>query len=150
MLKNKPIWHRNNKATPMHLTLSCYFSQSFWSLFPKKIKRCQFWVLIENVQFCQIRQLLRFDLKSNDAYFGKFLSRAQHRALCVYFSLYPFRDRPKIPKLLTIFTSRFSKSYLSITKSLNSSIKFSSNTSSLEENFSREKWWTWIFAMESR
>ena len=75
----------------------------------------------------------RFHLKGDDVIFlfsGKLLQRALHRALkCVCFFLLPIRDPPRMPKMLSIITSTFLNSNFCATTSLNSSIKFSSNTS---------------------
>ena len=62
--------------------------------------------------------------------------------------LLPIQEWMKVPKILSMFASTFSKSYFRITN-LNSSINGSSSTSAFELNYSLETWWFWIFAWES-
>ena len=50
--------------------------------------------------------------------------------------------------ILSIFTSRFSKSYFSTTTILNSSIKGSNNTCLLAKDYSIENCWILIFALD--
>ena len=107
--------------------------------------------LLKSVDLCQFPEALRFHSKNVMARFSvmeKFLQRALHWALSTDVFLVPIPDRSKMLRMLSIFPFTFSSSLFSTNVSLNSSIKDSSDTCLLVEDYWVDEWYILIEWMD--
>ena len=121
-----------NESTPMSQTLcfSCSYKGFFDSFLSKKIKIN---LSFENFDFCEIPDVPSFYEKGDDTiclFFRKFLARASLWSFVLVFLLcVRFVTGRGFHKKLLIFTTIFSKIFLSTTTGMIFSIKVSSHTS---------------------